>query len=83
MDLVTHLIEESFILKGVICVGDYIPWLKWLDLQGYEKAMKKLHEKLELYLQRILDKHREKGSKEERVMEDYIDVLISQAKENG
>ncbi|GLJ52545.1 hypothetical protein SUGI_1118150 [Cryptomeria japonica] len=82
-DLFTHLIEETLILKGVICIGDYIPWLKWFDLQGHEKAMKEVQGKLDLYLQRILDKHREKGLQEERVMEDFIDVLISQAKENS
>ncbi|XP_059070339.1 xanthotoxin 5-hydroxylase CYP82C4-like [Cryptomeria japonica] len=82
-DLFTHLIEETLILKGVTCIGDYIPWLKWLDLQGYEKAMKEVQGKLDLYMRRILDKHREKGLKEEGVMEDFIDVLISQAKENG
>ncbi|GLJ52530.1 hypothetical protein SUGI_1117920 [Cryptomeria japonica] len=82
VELVTRLIKETSVLKGVICIGDYIPWLKWLDLQGYEKAMKKVQGKLDLFMQRILDKHRN-GLNEERVMEDFIDVLISQAEENS
>ncbi|GLJ52540.1 hypothetical protein SUGI_1118060 [Cryptomeria japonica] len=83
IDLFIHLIEESFILKGAICIGDYIPWLKWFDLQGYEKIMKKVQKKLDLYMQRILEKHREKGSKDDGEMEDFVSVLISQAEENG
>ncbi|XP_059070345.1 cytochrome P450 CYP82D47-like [Cryptomeria japonica] len=82
-DLVTRLIKESFVLQGVVNIGDYIPWLKWLDLQGYEKAMKKVHSKLDLYMQKIVVKHREKGSKDGGEMDDFIDVMISQAEENG
>ncbi|GLJ52739.1 hypothetical protein SUGI_1123020 [Cryptomeria japonica] len=44
VDSVTHLIEESFMLHGVLDIGDYIPWLKWFDLQGYVKAMKTAEE---------------------------------------
>ncbi|GLJ52525.1 hypothetical protein SUGI_1117870 [Cryptomeria japonica] len=82
-DLMTHVIEESFMLHGSINVGDYIPWLKWFDLQGYEKAMKRVQEKLDLYMQRILEKHRERGLKEGGEMEDFVDVLIAQAEENA
>ncbi|XP_057832634.2 cytochrome P450 81Q32 [Cryptomeria japonica] len=83
VDLITHLIEEFFVLNGVIDIGDYIPWLKRFDLQGYEKAMKKVHKNLDLYMQRIVEKHREKGIKDGGEMEDFIDVLISQAENNG
>ncbi|XP_057832661.2 cytochrome P450 81Q32 [Cryptomeria japonica] len=83
VDLIIHLIEEFFVLNGVINIGDYIPWLKWFDLQGYEKAMKNVHKNLDLYMQRIVEKHREKGLKDEEEMDDFIDVLISQAEKNG
>ncbi|GLJ55406.1 hypothetical protein SUGI_1189490 [Cryptomeria japonica] len=83
VDLIIHLIEEFFVLNGVIDIGDYIPWLKWFDLQGYVKAMKKLHKNLDLYMQRIVEKHREKGIKDGEEMDDFIDVLISQAEKNG
>ncbi|GLJ52737.1 hypothetical protein SUGI_1123000 [Cryptomeria japonica] len=83
VDLVTHLIEESFMLQGVVDIGDYIPWLKWFDLQGYVKAMKKVNEKIDLYMQRIVEKHREKRLKDGEEMEDFVDVLISQAEEYG
>ncbi|XP_057873228.1 cytochrome P450 81Q32 [Cryptomeria japonica] len=83
VDSVTHLIEESFMLHGVLDIGDYIPWLKWFDLQGYVKAMKTVNEKLDLYMQRIVEKHRDKRLKDGVEIDDFIDVLISQAEENG
>ena len=79
---IAHLIEESFVLHGAVNIGDYIPWLKWLDFQGYERAMKKVKEKLNPYMQRIVEKHRENPPKEKEEM-DFIDVLILQAEENG
>ncbi|GLJ43734.1 hypothetical protein SUGI_0910620, partial [Cryptomeria japonica] len=79
---VAHLIEESFVLHGAVNIGDYIPWLKWLDLQGYERAMKKVQGKLNPYMQRIVEKHRENPPTEKEDM-DFIDVLILQAEENG
>ena len=82
-DVVTHLIEESFILHGVVDIGDYIPWLKRFDLQGSVKAMKKVTEKLDLYMQRIVEQHREKRIEVGSETEDFIDVLISQSEENG
>ncbi|KAF0915236.1 hypothetical protein E2562_034603 [Oryza meyeriana var. granulata] len=34
------LVEELFFLNGVFNVSDLIPWLDWLDLQGYINRMK-------------------------------------------
>ncbi|XP_057833862.1 cytochrome P450 81Q32-like [Cryptomeria japonica] len=79
---IAHLIEESFVLHGAVNIGDYIPWLKWLDLQGYERAMKKVQGKLNPYMQRIVEKHRENPPTEKEDM-DFIDVLILQAEENS
>ncbi|KAH9290173.1 hypothetical protein KI387_034290 [Taxus chinensis] len=79
-DEVKHAMEESVVLHGAISIGDYIPWLKPFDLQGYEKAMKKVQRKLDSYLQRIVEKHRENESNKEEDEIDFIDVLISQEK---
>jgi len=36
-----EMINTHFQLLGAFNVGDYIPFLRWLDLQGCERAMKK------------------------------------------
>lgn len=41
-DQVLHLLMESFQFFGVLNVGDFIPWLAPLDLQGYQRKMKKV-----------------------------------------
>ncbi|XP_059073269.1 cytochrome P450 CYP82D47-like [Cryptomeria japonica] len=79
---IAHLVEESFMLHGIVNTGDYIPWLKWLDLQGYERAMKKVQGKINPYMQKIVEKHQENPPEEKEEM-DFIDVLILQAEENS
>ncbi|KAH8482525.1 hypothetical protein H0E87_029827 [Populus deltoides] len=37
-----EMLDELFLLNGVLNIGDWIPWLDFLDLQGYVKRMKKL-----------------------------------------
>ncbi|KAH9312141.1 hypothetical protein KI387_027176, partial [Taxus chinensis] len=78
-----HTIEESIVLHGAINIGDYIPWLKRFDLQGYEKAMKIVQQELDCYLQRIVDKHRENESSKDEDQEDFIDVLISEENDDA
>ncbi|KAF3443617.1 hypothetical protein FNV43_RR13307 [Rhamnella rubrinervis] len=37
-------------LNGAFTIGDWIPWLKFLDLQGYVKQMKALQKKFDKFL---------------------------------
>lgn len=37
-----HLIHEIFRLMGVLNLRDFVPWLGWLDLQGFERDMHKV-----------------------------------------
>lgn len=54
-EIISKAIEESFVYHGCVNIGDYIPWLKWLDLQGYEREMTKVQSHLDLYMKTVLD----------------------------
>ncbi|KAH9300133.1 hypothetical protein KI387_011716, partial [Taxus chinensis] len=69
-----EMIEKAFLLLGAFEVGDFLPFLKCLDLQGLKSAMKKLHKKRDVFLQKLLKDHREKQGFQPK---DFIDVLIS------
>ncbi|KAF2300954.1 hypothetical protein GH714_018575 [Hevea brasiliensis] len=60
--------------------GDSIPWLAFLDLQGYIKRMKALNKKFNRFLEHVLDEHdaRRKGV-ENYVAKDMVDVLLQLA----
>nr|CAD1826107.1 unnamed protein product [Ananas comosus var. bracteatus] len=75
------MLDELFLLNGVLNIGDSIPWLDFLDLQGYIKRMKKLSKKFDRFLEHVLDEHNERRWKEgeEFVAKDMVDVLLQLA----
>ncbi|KAJ3693301.1 hypothetical protein LUZ60_008781 [Juncus effusus] len=75
------MLDELFLLNGVLNIGDYIPWLDFLDLQGYIKRMKQVSKKLDRFLEYVLDEHNERRQKEgeEFVSKDMVDVLLQLA----
>ncbi|KAF2324452.1 hypothetical protein GH714_014301 [Hevea brasiliensis] len=67
----------NVILK--INTSDALPFLRWLDLGGVERAMKKTAKELDDLMQGLLEEHKQKkasgtANAEE---EDFIDVLLS------
>lgn len=74
------MLDELFLLSGVLNIGDSIPWLDFLDLQGYVKRMKVLSKKFDRFLEHVLDEHiaKRKGVKD-FVAKDMVDVLLQLA----
>jgi cytochrome P450 len=76
------MLDELFLLSGVLNIGDSIPWIDFLDLQGYIKRMKALSKKFDRFLEHVLDEHNErrKGVKD-YVAQDMVDVLLQLAED--
>ncbi|XP_006665049.1 trimethyltridecatetraene synthase-like [Oryza brachyantha] len=75
------MIDELFLLNGVLNIGDSIPWLNFLDLQGYIRRMKKLSKMFDRFLEHVLDEHetRRHHEGEAFVARDLVDVLLKVA----
>lgn len=77
------MLDELFLLNGVFNIGDSIPWIDFLDLQGYIKRMKVVSKKFDRFLEHVLDEHiaRRKQKKEEDdyARKDMVDVLLDLA----
>ncbi|XP_004303698.1 PREDICTED: cytochrome P450 71A1-like [Fragaria vesca subsp. vesca] len=73
------MLDELFLLSGVLNIGDSIPWLDFLDLQGYIKRMKALSKKLDRFLEHVLDEHIENKKAKGFVATDMVDVLLQLA----
>ncbi|XP_047330749.1 flavonoid 3'-monooxygenase-like [Impatiens glandulifera] len=52
------MVVELMVLAGVFNIGDFIPGLDWLDLQGIASKMKKLHSRFDAFLSEILEEHK-------------------------
>ncbi|CAN6363402.1 unnamed protein product [Urochloa humidicola] len=80
-----RLMEEQLFLDGALNVGDMIPWLGWLDPQGYVKRMKRLAKKFDRFLEHVLDEHNERRRRrregDEFVAMDMVDVLLELAED--
>ncbi|KAJ0785879.1 putative cytochrome P450 [Helianthus annuus] len=74
-------IIDFFQLCRLFVVSDAIPSLGWLDLQGYEKQMKKTGKDFDLVLGGWLEEYRQKRKlcleRNEVDAKDFIDVMLS------
>ncbi|XP_020591065.1 LOW QUALITY PROTEIN: flavonoid 3'-monooxygenase-like [Phalaenopsis equestris] len=60
-------------LAGEFNIGDFVPGIDWLDLQGLNRKMKKTRERFGEFLEKIIDDHRSKGFNHTK---DFLSVLI-------
>jgi cytochrome P450 len=75
-----EVLDEMFLLNGVLVIGDFIPWLAFLDLQGYIKRMKAVAKKMDMFMEHALEEHhaRRKGLKDYEPR-DMLDILLQVA----
>lgn len=75
-----EMIEETFLLSGALNLGDFIPFLRWLDLQGYGKRLKKIHTRLDKFVSKIISEHRTRrqNTPVAEVDKDMVDVLLDE-----
>ncbi|KAH7441007.1 hypothetical protein KP509_03G020800 [Ceratopteris richardii] len=76
------LVEELMRLLGVFYIGDFIPWLWWLDLYGYLRQMKATSRKARCFMQEIIDHRRQElngRAAQHSGPEDMLDVMIAAA----
>ncbi|XP_047324938.1 cytochrome P450 CYP82D47-like [Impatiens glandulifera] len=70
-------------LFGLNVVGDMIPWLRWLDIGGYEKVMKETSKEYDHLMVKLLEEHnnwRKGHNGPDNVDRDFMDVMISMLK---
>ncbi|KAL6331244.1 hypothetical protein AAG906_009672 [Vitis piasezkii] len=56
---VPEILDGLLFLNGVLNIGDWIPWIAFLDLRGYVKRMKALCNKFDRFYDHELEKHRD------------------------
>ncbi|KAB1220489.1 Cytochrome P450 82A3 [Morella rubra] len=70
--------REFFDLIGAFVVSDALPYLRWLDLGGYERTMKKIAKELDQAMGGWLQEHKQRNiSGEVKGHSDFMDVMLS------
>ncbi|KAL7602799.1 hypothetical protein Lser_V15G19755 [Lactuca serriola] len=77
----TKLLLRFMNMLGVFCVGDYIPWLSWVDgLKMLEGNAKKIATEFDDFFDFVLKEHRSTKSTEENAKSDedrdLVDILL-------
>ncbi|CAM6118405.1 unnamed protein product [Calypogeia fissa] len=78
MSTFQEIFQEVFVLLGSFNLADYVPLVRPFDLQGFNKRVKVVHQKLSDFLDKVIEEHRQKlhiGSQED-YKEDFVDALI-------
>nr|KYP56687.1 Flavonoid 3'-monooxygenase [Cajanus cajan] len=68
------MVLELMELSGVFNIGDFVPALEWLDLQGVQTKMKKLHKRFDAFLTNIVEEHKMYKSEKHQ---DMLSALLS------
>ncbi|KAL6130547.1 hypothetical protein ACLB2K_068926 [Fragaria x ananassa] len=69
------VIQEGVQLGAAPNLGDYIPCIAPLDLQGFTKQMKAVHKVFDDFLEKILEEHLQSRDHGERT-KDFVDVML-------
>ncbi|PIN03542.1 Cytochrome P450 CYP2 subfamily [Handroanthus impetiginosus] len=83
LDELQGMLDEWFFLNGVFCIGDWIPWLSFLDMGGYIKRMKALYKKYDRFHNYVIDDHlaRRVKDKDNFIPKDAVDRLLLMAED--
>ncbi|PSS31381.1 Cytochrome P450 82A3 like [Actinidia chinensis var. chinensis] len=70
--------REFFYFLGLFLVSDTVPFLRWLDLGGHEKAMKETGKEMDTIVSGWLEEHRrERATGVAQADEDFMDVMLT------
>ncbi|KAJ6830775.1 flavonoid 3'-monooxygenase-like [Iris pallida] len=81
-----EMVAELMRLAGVFNIGDFVPWLKWMDLQGVVGKMKRLHRKFDAFFNEVIEEHEVKDGGDQKgkgSSRDLLSVLIGLKKDGA
>ncbi|XP_073042417.1 cytochrome P450 703A2 [Primulina eburnea] len=78
-----HITHELFRLLGMIYVGDYLPFWRWIDPYGCEKRMREVEKRVDDFHTKIIEEHRKRNKDECGIEMDFVDVLLGLPGEDG
>ncbi|KNA16967.1 hypothetical protein SOVF_084440 isoform A [Spinacia oleracea] len=85
------LLDKVMELLGDFCVGDFIPWLSWIDrVSGLEGRLEKVAKPLDAFLEKVIQEHQIRQSTKihhnelDKVknVQNFVDILLEVQSEN-
>jgi hypothetical protein len=72
------LVKEILLLAGSFNIGDYVPYLAWIDhLRGLNSRLKNVHNTQDQFFEKIIEEHEVNAQNDPNVPRDLVDVLLA------
>ncbi|XP_073000886.1 cytochrome P450 84A1-like [Typha latifolia] len=71
------ILQEFSKLFGAFNIGDFIPWLSAMDLQGINKRLKAARGALDRFIDKIIDEHLANPKEADAVDADMVDDMLA------
>ncbi|GLJ22354.1 hypothetical protein SUGI_0420850 [Cryptomeria japonica] len=90
---IKKLAVEAAVTVGAVNIGDFIPYLDWMDLQGVKRRLKKVHNSIAQVIKKIIEEHeqrrmklhkdKDKEQEQNAATKGLIDVLLEMESLDG
>eukprot|EP01018_Ginkgo_biloba_P016466 Gb_41038 [translate_table: standard] len=73
-----EIIQELSEAAAVFNIGEYVPFLDWLDLQRVRRRIKKVHMIFDAFAEKVVNEHVERmqSNEQKERRKDFVDVLL-------
>ncbi|KAL4559913.1 hypothetical protein LXL04_032059 [Taraxacum kok-saghyz] len=72
-----NIISDVFEICGASNLGDFVPFLQWIDFQGLEKRLSKLQTENDRFSQILIEERRRKRRNSDTEANTFIDAMLS------
>jgi len=70
-----EMVVEFMTISG-INIGDFVPFIGWIDLEGVVGKMKRLHKRFDVFLTKLIEDH-VKCAHERKGKPDFLDIVLA------
>ncbi|CAD6205550.1 unnamed protein product [Miscanthus lutarioriparius] len=71
------ILQEFSKLFGAFNIGDFLPWLGWIDLQGINRRLRAARSALDRFIDKIIDEHVRRGKSPDDADADMVDDMLA------
>ncbi|KAJ1294854.1 hypothetical protein BS78_01G178400 [Paspalum vaginatum] len=71
------ILQEFSKLFGAFNIGDFIPWLSWMDPQGINRRLRDARDALDRFIDKIIDEHMKRGKSPDDADADMVDDMLA------
>jgi ferulate-5-hydroxylase len=71
------ILQEFSKLFGAFNIGDFIPWLSWMDPQGINRRLRDARAALDCFIDKIIDEHMKRGKSPDDADADMVDDMLA------